>query len=358
MHCFNFSLPTAETPIPRFDFSPSTVVLFSTLSSDLVLPFIRELKSHFKEARFIGCSTAGDISDGMVKDDVVSVLCLKPQKGRIEIFNDSISSETSYESGLKMGKRVRKQGLLHLFVLSEGLDVNGSELAKGLREGLPPDVSVTGGLAGDESRFLSTWVLNEEATPKSNQLSVMAFYGDWEIGFGSMGGWDSFGVERLVTKSKNNVLYEIDNKPALDLYKSYLGERQAELPASGLLFPLSMRISGYQAPVVRTILSVDEEEKSLIFAGDIPENSYVKLMKANVDRLVNGAESAANVAIESIAKSPDLSILISCVGRRLVLKQLIEEEIETVNLALSSKTSVGFYSYGELAPFSKGERCE
>ncbi len=358
MYCHNFSLSNHQNEIPRIDFMPSTILLFSTLSKESITPYISQLRAHFTTAQFIGCSTSGDISDGEVRDNSVSVLCLRPERGRIEVFSDRISGNTSYQAGLDMAKNVPKKNLAHLFILSEGLDVNGSELANGLRDGLPSEISVTGGLAGDESRFQSTWVLDERDIPRSNGLSVMAFYGNWEIGFGSTGGWDSFGLERIVTKSKNNVLYEIDHKPALDLYKSFLGAREKELPASRLLFPLSMRINGNEAPVVRTILSINEEDKSLIFAGDIPENSYVKLMKANIDRLVNGAENAARVALESIKNKPELSILISCVGRRLVLKQLVEEEIETVNSSLSARTSIGFYSYGELAPFSKGQRCE
>jgi len=354
----NFSLFANQLEIPTIEFSPSIIVLFSTLDRTEILPFLNHLKSSFPQARFMGCSSAGDISNGTVQDNSVEVLCLKAEKGSIALFHDSISSENSYEAASKMSKMTIKEDLSHLFILSEGLNVNGSDLAKGFRDGLPLKISVTGGLAGDGSKFQSTWVLDKEGIPRSNQLSALAFYGKWEVGFGSMGGWDSFGVERQVTKSKNNILYEIDNKPALDLYKSYLGERQIDLPSSGLLFPLSMRVSGDDPPVVRTILSVNEEDKSLIFAGEIPENSYVKLMKANIDRLIDGAENAALVTRKSIKENPELAILISCFGRRLVLKQLVEEEVETVNQTLSPRTSVGFYSYGELAPFAKGLRCE
>jgi hypothetical protein len=175
-----------------------------------------------------------------------------------------------------------------------------------------------------------------------------------------LGGWDSFGIERSVTKSKGNILYEIDNLPALELYKSFLGEKAKELPASGLLFPLSMRKEENEVPVVRTILAVNEEEQSLTFAGDIPEGSYVKLMKANIDRLINGAEKAAEISVNPLLNAQaDLAILISCVGRKLVLKQMVEEEVEAVQEAIGDHALItGFYSYGEMAPFLNDTKCE
>ena len=163
----------------------------------------------------------------------------------------------------------------------------------------------------------------------------------------------------MVTKSKGNVLYELDSMSALELYKKYLGEYALDLPATGLLFPLSLYNEAGDHAVVRTILAVDEAEQNLTFAGDIPEGSVVQLMQANFDRLVDGAIAAAENSLNNIAGSPDLAILISCVGRKLVLKQRIEEEVEGVQEMLGQTTTLtGFYSYGEIAPETFGDRCE
>jgi hypothetical protein len=247
-----------------------------------------------------------------------------------------------------------------VFVLSDGLHVNGSELVEGLSEDLPADIKLTGGLAGDGDRFSSTYVV-WDGVPQENVVVALGFYGRrLKVGYGSLGGWDSFGPERLITKSKGNVLYELDGQNALDLYKKYLGEHARELPASGLLFPLSIRIRNEEAPVVRTILAVDEVEQSMIFAGDIPEGTYARLMKANFDRLIDGAIGAARISRDSLeASSAELAILISCVGRKLVLKQRIEEEVEGVREVLGAKPVLtGFYSYGEISPFTPNARCE
>ena len=151
-----------------------------------------------------------------------------------------------------------------------------------------------------------------------------------------------------------------DDAHALELYKKYLGEHAAGLPASGLLFPLAIRTGTDDSRVVRTILAVDETKQSMTFAGDMPLGAVARLMKANFDNLIDGATGAARNSYESIGSaSPDLAILISCVGRKLVLQQRVEEEVESVREVLGAEaTLTGFYSYGEISPFTPSAKCE
>jgi hypothetical protein len=218
---------------------------------------------------------------------------------------------------------------------------------------------VTGGLAGDGARFGETLVFKGDV-PEKGAIAVVGLYGSrLKVGFGSLGGWAPFGPERLVTRAKANILFELDGRPALGLYKQYLGEHANGLPATGLLFPLSVRSEPGETPVVRTILAVDEQQQSMTFAGDVPEGAHARLAKANVDRLVDGAVDAARASRPASAVAPTLAILISCVGRKLVLKQRVEEEVEGVRAILGEQAVLtGFYSYGEIAPFSLGERSE
>jgi hypothetical protein len=159
-----------------------------------------------------------------------------------------------------------------------------------------------------------------------------------------------------VTRSRDNVLHELDGEPALDLYKNYLGELASGLPATGLLFPLALRANEQdEKQLVRTILAVDEEAHSLVFAGDVPEGHRAQLMQANFDRLVGGAETAAELAIPGSVAGDYLTIAISCVGRRLVLGERTEDELEAVCHALpEGNHQVGFYSYGEISPYAGG----
>jgi hypothetical protein len=308
-----------------------------------------------------GCSTAGEIRGITVADDSVVVTAVEFASTTLRSARVAIGdSQGSFSGGLELASAIPSSGLRHVLVLSDGLGINGSELARGLREGLPSDVVVTGGLSADGTDFEKTVVV-WEGSAESGFAAILGLYGDGlEIGFGSLGGWDSFGPERRITRSSGNVLYELDDKSALSLYKSYLGEFASGLPSTGLLFPLCLRTSDSDEEVVRTILGVDETDQSMTFAGDMPEGSYARLMKANFDRLVEGAVGAATSAKLSAPETQvELAILVSCVGRRLVLRQRAEEEIEGVRHVLGDQAVLsGFYSYGEISPFANGAGCE
>ncbi len=348
--------------IKNFSFSPDLLLFFGSPTILKNSGVIEHFRKEYPKSIINGCSTAGEIGDINVYDNTLIATAVE-FKSSIIIYNsihiDAV--EESRTAGKELIQKFDFNGLKHIFVLSDGLNVNGSELVAGIREALPRKVNVTGGLAGDGADFNNTYVIGNQNLVQSKIVTALGFYGDnIKISYGSLGGWDSFGIERQVTKADANVLYEIDNMPALELYESFLGDKAKDLPASGLLFPLSLRTSAGEEPVVRTILAIDREAQSLTFAGDLPEGSSVKFMKANVDRLINGAENAANVSLTPLEGSNvEFAILISCVGRKLVLKQLVEEEVEAVKDVFGEQvTLTGFYSYGEIAPFLKDAVCE
>jgi len=323
---------------------------------------IEEVKAKYPSAYVVGCSTSGEIYLDQVYNDSIVCTAIGFEKTKIAIAHESIESmEQSYSVGENLAKKLSNEDLTHVMILSEGLNVNGSELTKGINNQLGSRVSATGGLAGDQALFAETVVVNNGAGVK-NQIVAIGFYGkNLKIGYGSMGGWDSFGVDREVTRSKANILYEIDGQPALELYKKYLGSHAANLPASALLFPLNLRIKDSEVSLVRTVLAVNEDDGSMVFAGDIPQGEYVRLMKANFDRLIDGANDAAEMSKVSLRDSgADLAILISCVGRKLVLKQRVEEELEAIRETIGKEVTItGFYSYGEICPIRPFEQhCE
>jgi len=344
----------------------------STSSAQLVLVFgntdvlktessLHTLRTAYPSAYFLGCSTAGEIYDTQVTEDSLVATAIQFEQTRVQgNCIRTTDMENDFQAGVHLAQTFDPEGLVHLFVLSDGLHVNGSDLIRGLQHQLPPAVTITGGLAGDGSRFQETVVLWNE-TVASGLVAAVGFYGDrLQVGYGSLGGWTTFGPKRKITKSRENLLYELDGQSALELYKKYLGDYAAGLPATGLLFPLSLYNATGDRAVVRTILSVDEADQSMTFAGDVPEGSIVQLMQANFDRLVDGAIAAAQTSMAADPHaSPDLAILISCVGRKLVLKQRIEEEVEGVRDVIGTvPVLTGFYSYGEIAPAALGEACE
>jgi hypothetical protein len=319
------------------------------------------LRRSYPDAWLFGCSTAGEICDTRVTDDSVVVTAVGFESTTVAGAAEPIGgSDESAAVGERLAARLPHEGLVHVLVLSDGQLVNGSDLVRGPGARLPAGVTVTGGLAGDGARFAGTLVIGD-GPPATGTVAAVGLYGDrLRVGYGSLGGWDPFGPERLITAARGNVLYELDGRSALELYKTYLGQHAAELPAAGLLFPLSIRASEHTDGVVRTILAVDEREQSLTFAGDVPEGAYARLMKANFDRLIDGAVGAARTSYEAVGTAaPDLALLISCVGRKLVLKQRIEEEVEGVREVLGPRPVLtGFYSYGEISPFTPSARCE
>ncbi|MCF0056799.1 FIST signal transduction protein [Dyadobacter sp. CY356] len=352
---------TDENSVKPFSINPQLIFAFGHRELLESQTFTQELAKQYPNAILTGCSTAGEIISESVHDGTIIFTAIEFSDVKVQSAKVSLkdSDFNSFEIGKKLVSQFPQEGLKHVFVVSDGLKVNGTDLVKGIADELPANVTLTGGLAGDGPNFSRTVIVEPDGTVATESLAAIGFYGETlHIGFGSRGGWDSFGLDRLVTKSKENVLFEIDGQPALDLYKSFLGDRAKDLPSSGLLFPLSMRDSEDRAPVVRTILGISEEDKSLTFAGDIPQGSFVRLMKANTDRLINGAEEAAVAAKNGDKESPEFALLVSCVGRKLVLKQIVEEEVESVSEVLDQPFMTGFYSYGEIAPFNQNVQCE
>ncbi|MBN2866839.1 MAG: FIST C-terminal domain-containing protein [Thiotrichales bacterium] len=342
--------------------SPQTLgLVFADNQIEEIESHLAYLQQAFPQTVFIGGSTAGEILGSEVKDESIAVSLIQFEKSRFQVVSAAVDDFVDAQSlGEFLGSKLKSfenplAPLKGIFVLSDGINVNGTPLVKGITAGSPQTI-ITGGLMGDGSRFEQTYVLADKQWA-SKQVVAVGFYGkNLSLSHGSKGGWDVFGPERLVTHSVDNVVYEFDGAPALELYKTYLGELSSGLPGTALLFPLSM-IGADGERLVRTIVQVDEEKNALIFAGDVPQGSRVQLMKANFDRLIDGAYSAAELVAwsELSPKYPTLSIAISCVGRRLILKGRIEEEVEATLDALPDNTQqIGFYSYGEISPLGNG----
>lgn len=319
------------------------------------------LKDKFPKADIVSCSTSGEILHKEVYDDTLVATAIYFEKATTQAVSIDISqSVDSYETGKTLMGMLNKDQLVSVFVISEGSYINGSELVSSFNAVNPNNIPVTGGLAGDAARFSKTQVgLNAPA--KEGTVVAIGFYGaGLLIGHSSFGGWDEFGKERVITKSVKNVLYEIDGQKALDLYKEYLGPYVDELPGSALLFPISLRTEDGTKHLVRTILNVNEAEGSMIFAGNMPEGSRMRLMKVNFEKIINGSSVAAiNTASMHQNNKPNLAILISCVGRKLILQDRTSEEVEAAQKVFGDHTTIaGFYSYGELSPFNPGSNCE
>lgn len=358
--CLSYTVESGwSNPFPSWDSASTLVLVFGAPRFAQDHAPLRAILDAFPQSHVLGCSTAGEILDTSIHDESLSVAIIKFESTQLRsIATHVAAAESSYSAGLKLAVELDQADLRAVFVLSDGLNVNGTDLVSGFNEIFDGRVVVTGGLAGDGCRFQETYVIHN-GLPTSGMVCAIGFYGDkLHVGHGSRGGWDKFGHEREVTRAEGNVLFELDGKPALEVYKQYLGDRARELPASALLFPLTIWMEGpHPEPVVRSILAVNEDEGSMIFAGDIPEGSSAQLLYANLDRVISGAAQAAEDAHLNVGGNV-LAIGVSCVGRRLVLNDRTDEELEAVLDTLAPGTQmVGFYSYGELSPTEQA-RCD
>jgi len=318
------------------------------------------VRQQFPHSQIALCSTAGEIFQDLVLDDAMVASAIHFDKVAVQTASVNIRDfKDSYEAATALVKQLPSMDLSYILVLSDGSSVNGSDLVKGLNDAAGNKILITGGLAGDGANFVSTLVgLNKQ--PEEGNILAIGFYGkNLFVTHGSQGGWDSFGPEREVTKSEGNILFEIDNKNALRTYEKYLGPDADNLPGSALLFPLSMTVPGNNHAITRTILSVDRKKSSMTFAGDIPVGAKVRFMKANFDKLTSAASGAAQKTIDKDKASPGFSLLVSCVGRKLILGPRIDEEVEAVKETIGKDIPIaGFYSYGEISPFNDGGACQ
>jgi hypothetical protein len=324
-----------------------------------------ELREMFPSAHILGCSTGGQINSSDISDDEVVAAAIGFDATRLRLVSQDISdTHQSHNCGETIGRALREEDLAGVFVLSDGLNVNGSELVSGLVAAIGPGIPVTGGLAGDGADFAETLV-GGDCVPRPRLVVAIGFYGKAiRIGHGSAGGWDLFGPRRKVTKSAGNVLFELDGEPALDLYERYLGPEDSKgLPGSALLFPIQVHDAAQpDSAVVRTVLAIDKDARSMTFAGDVPQGWTAQLMHGNFDHLAEGAADAGRQARTGLGASDadsQFSLLVSCIGRRLLMGQRTSDEVEAAGAELGARTlKLGFYSYGEISPHAKSGICE
>ncbi len=347
---------------PAWDSSSTLVLAFGASGLDPETAAAVELAERFPTSHLLGCSTAGEILDTSVLDGSLVVAVLRFDSVRLHsAFAPVSSAGDSLAAGQALGAQLAGEDLRGVLVFADGIHVNGSELVRGIGDRLPPGIPITGGLAGDGQQFRTTWVIGSGSSQRCGAAALGLYGKRLCFGHGSKGGWDIFGPERLVTRSQGNVLYELDGRPALGLYKEYLGHRASGLPATALLFPLALRDQSGGPQIVRTVTGIDEDRQAMTFAGDIPQGCVAQLMKANFDRLIDGAGDAAlqTAAQWQRGGAPVLAVAVSCVGRRMVLGERCEEELEAVREMLPPAAQmIGFYSYGEISPHVAGGGCE
>lgn len=323
-----------------------------------------ELLRAFPGAVVCGCSTGGQIVGDAVVDDEVVAMGFAFERTGIRLASEDLADPAgSHACGEALGRTLaRDAGLAGVFVLADGLNVNGNELVAGLLATLGDEIPITGGMACDGTTFEHT-LIGAGGPPRSNVVAAIGFYGPaFRMGYGIGAGWQVFGPRRRVTRSVGNRVYDVDGAPILELYRRYLGDDDfAGLPTTGLRFPLQIhRAEAPDKTVVRAVLGVDHADGSMYFGGDIQVGSVVQLMRGTFGRLTEAAAAAAR-QVECFVEPDDpraaAAILVSCIGRRILMGSNIEDEVAAVTEELTDEMPrIGFYSLGEISPYP-GTRC-
>jgi len=333
--------------------APQIVFLFGdnkTIREQDAIGFVRR---QYPQARIFGGTSAYEINHLGVFDNSVVATAVEFNSVKLQFAKASLTMHTSREAAEALSAQIAdKTDIGHLFVLCEGLDVNGGRIVDELNRFFP-GVSISGGMAADKNTVLPNYLILDDQMSDRSVIAV-AFGKSLKAGYASNGGWDSFGVDRQISRSEGKYVYEVDGQPALSLYKKYLGDEARDLPNSGHYFPVSLKESLTSEGVVRSVIQIDEKNDALIFSSDMPQGWYFRLMRANYQHLMQAVSRSAEQSIVGIDTAKKfLALIVSCVGRQIVLKQRVHDAInEASDILGNNKIVCGFYSLGEICPLS------
>ncbi|UXX78736.1 FIST C-terminal domain-containing protein [Reichenbachiella carrageenanivorans] len=320
-----------------------------------------EIRTLYPKAEIVVSSGSGEILAGKVEQHTLNVTAIHFEKTQIKTLEINLADvKDSFDAGAHISAQIEKDNLSNLLIFSDGKEINGSHLLTGLQFNLSESVPITGGLAGSYDPFAATYTgLN--TIGKTGKVIGIGFYGSHiQIGYASQSGWTPFGPERFITKSTNNILFELNEEPILDFYKKYLEGLFVNIEEAIRMFPLGIKAENGNERIMRSFLSYNPENGGAQFAGEMPEGIKVRMMRSNINSLLDSAEEAAkNSVIPFKSSPPDLALCVSCSGRQFILQDWIDQEVEAIVLGLGSPIPVtGFYSYGEIAPQAKNQKSE
>lgn len=305
--------------------------------------------------QIVGCTSAGEISNEGLGFNSAVLAGIASDHIDFEIVSIQGLEKNSEEAGRKLAEAFSNTPQC-LQIFSDGLTGNGCALLKGIASVWGDRIPVTGGAAGDNDNFIKALQFGNGRI-YSDSVCGIAFYGDFRLGMGVRSGWAPIGVSKMVTKAQGKVVYELNGEPALNVYERFLGQHADKLPAIGVEYPL-----GFISPsahtdeedhyVLRATMSVDRKERSIAFAGEIPEGVVVNLTCGDKTSVLGAAETAAQMAQSAIGQAtPQIIFCYSCMARKIVLGRRTEEEIERVQAQFDSHVPlIGFYTYGEFCP--------
>ena len=333
----------------------SFILVFTSRSNMESAEWLKVVQKQYPEADVISCSTSGEVYFSELTHEAITGMAVSLEKTHFAIHSAKLAEqEGSFELGKSLANQFSTKDLKHVLLFGDGWLVNGSDLVQGMYASLGKEVSISGGLAGDGANFSKTLVgLNDDIDQR--MAVAIGFYGDaLKVGFGGHGGWSELGEAYEVTESEGREILKLGNEHSLPLYKQFLGDDADGLPGSALLYPVAVWLPGAEDYVVRTVFNTDEFDQSITLGEPTPQGARLQFMRARFDDLLNGVKGAAEEALTHLGEQPEMALMVSCIGRKLLFNQQIDQEIEETHQILGPQTPIGgFYSYGEICPVQK-----
>ncbi len=337
-------------------FQPNVAIVFSSVDLELkdIITFLKP-----RHVNVFGCSSCGeflyDRSNQVITDGGLVCLMMELIPGSFEIRLFHGKGQTSFSLGESIGKWAadvfEKPAIL---VLGSGLDMDGEQMVRGIQHLAGDHIRLFGGLAGDDARFNETFVFSENNLENNGAMALVFNAEKYDIDGIATSGWVSIGADKIITHSEGNIVYTIDDQPALDVYKDYLNIGDADLPEIGVEFPLLIKKTG-SPDVLRAVINVDIKKKALIFAGTVPNGAVVTFSSSpGLEIIEDTRRKVNNFYIKN--SETDVLILFSCMARHNALGPTISEEIDHA-WQNWDKPLIGFFTYGEIGNFEHAS-CE
>ncbi len=302
---------------------------------------------------FVGCTTDGEISSNGFSTGSAVLGGVASDQIHFEVVDVPSISRDGERAGKHLATAL-PDSVRCIQLFSDGITGNGSAILRGMASVFDRDIPVSGGTSGDAGQFLKTWQFHRGRV-LSDAAVAIGFLGDFKLGTGVRSGWSPIGLPKKVTRASGNILYELNGESALHVYERFLGKHAEKLPAVGVEYPLGLigqfdGLDGNDHLLLRATMSVNREEGSIRFAGEVPEGAMVYLTCGDKTSILDATEEAARMAIEDLGETtkPSLVFFYSCMARKTLLGLRIKEEIDRVRSQIDpSVPMIGFYTYGE-----------
>jgi hypothetical protein len=340
-----------ESLIQELGSAPIACWLFCSVKSG-VSDLLRGICEAVGSSALVGCTTDGEISSEGYSLGSAVLGGIVSDKIQAQVVSVQGLGEASEKSGIELA-RLFDPYVRHVQIFTDGLTENGCAILRGLRSELGDEVPISGGAAGDGGKFRQTFQFIGTKV-LSDAIVGIGFSGEFKLGAGVRSGWSAIGTAKKVTRATGNVVYELNGQPALEVYERFLGKHAADLPSVGVEYPFGFldatgECGDVDQYILRATMSVNRDQGSIVFAGEIPEGTTVRLTCGDYGSIIEAAEEAATQAlIELGTGSPSMIFFYSCMARKIVLGRRTHEEVDRIRSVFGPKVPmIGFYSYGE-----------